>query len=451
MKYFLAIIGGGPAGYTAAEKASKAGKDVVLFEQNAVGGTCLNVGCIPTKSLLYGAKQYYNATHAQKYGVTAENVAFDFAAMQKRKTIVVRKLVAGIKQRLNNEHCTLVSGAAAVVSRTDELVTVSCNGETYEAENLLICTGSTNFVPPIPGIKENEYVWDSSDALAATELPKSIIIVGGGVIGMEFATLYHELGVPVTVIEAMPTILPNLDQDIVNVLLEKYKKAGINILTSTKVESIEGGKVNVKSQISNDQLQISAERILVSVGRRANLQGLEALNDLELNRRAIIVDEFMKTNLPNVYACGDVTGKIMLAHVAARQAEVMVGRLLKQIPLQRIAYNAIPSVVYTNPEIASVGITEQQAAELNIETEVRQLPMTFSGRFMAENEGETGLCKLVLDTKKQTILGVHCIGNPCSEFIAAASFAVRMGYTTAEFEQVVFPHPTVSEILHEII
>lgn len=451
MKYFLAIIGGGPAGYTAAEKASKAGKDVVLFEQNAVGGTCLNVGCIPTKSLLYGAKQYYNATHAQKYGVTAENVAFDFAAMQKRKTIVVRKLVAGIKQRLNNEHCTLVSGAAAVVSRTDELVTVSCNGETYEAENLLICTGSTNFVPPIPGIKENEYVWDSTDALAATELPKSIIIVGGGVIGMEFATLYHELGVPVTVIEAMPTILPNLDQDIVNVLLEKYKKAGINILTSTKVESIEGGKVNVKSQISNDQLQISAERILVSVGRRANLQGLEALNDLELNRGAIIVDEFMKTNLPNVYACGDVTGKIMLAHVAARQAEVMVGRLLKQIPLQRIAYNAIPSVVYTNPEIASVGITEQQAAELNVEAEVRQLPMTFSGRFMAENEGETGLCKLVLDTKKQTILGVHCIGNPCSEFIAAASFAVRMGYTTAEFEQVVFPHPTVSEILHEII
>ena len=451
MKYFLAIIGGGPAGYTAAEKASKAGKDVVLFEQNAVGGTCLNVGCIPTKSLLYGAKQYYNATHAQKYGVTAENVAFDFAAMQKRKTIVVRKLVAGIKQRLNNEHCTLVSGAAAIVSRTDELVTVSCNGETYEAENLLICTGSTNFVPPIPGIKENEYVWDSTDALAATELPKSIIIVGGGVIGMEFATLYHELGVPVTVIEAMPTILPNLDQDIVNVLLEKYKKAGINILTSTKVESIEGGTVHVKSQISNEQLQISAERILVSVGRRANLQGLEALNDLELNRGAIIVDEFMKTNLPNVYACGDVTGKIMLAHVAARQAEVMVGRLLKQIPLQRIAYNAIPSVVYTNPEIASVGITEQQAAELNIETEVRQLPMTFSGRFMAENEGETGLCKLVLDTKKQTILGVHCIGNPCSEFIAAASFAVRMGYTTAEFEQVVFPHPTVSEILHEII
>ena len=449
----MAILGGGPSGYTAAEKASKAGKDVVLFEQNAVGGTCLNVGCIPTKSLLYGAKQYYNATHAAKYGVTAENVVFDYAAMQKRKTIVVRKLVAGIKQRLNNEHCTLVSGSATVLSRTDELVTIRCNEETYEAENLLICTGSTNFVPPIPGIKDNPAVWDSTDALAATELPASIIIVGGGVIGMEFATLYHELGVPVTVIEAMPTILPNLDQEVVSVLLEKYKKAGINILTSTKVESIDGNEVSISSPSlqGGDGGRLVAERILVSVGRRANLQGLEALNDLELNRGAIVIDDFCKTNLPNVFAAGDVTGKIMLAHVAARQAEVCIGRLLKQIPLQRIAYNAIPSVVYTNPEIASVGITEQQAESMSIPTEVRKLPMTFSGRFMAENEGETGLCKMVVDAKNHSVLGVHMIGNPCSEFIAAASFAVRMGYTTAEFEQVVFPHPTVSEILHEIL
>ena len=451
MRYFLAIIGGGPAGYTAAEKASKAGKDVVLFEQNAVGGTCLNVGCIPTKSLLYGAKQYYNATHAQKYGVTAENVSFDFAAMQKRKTIVVRKLVAGIKQRLNNEHCTLVSGAAKVVSHQPSVVSIECNGEVYEAENLLICTGSTNFVPPIPGIKDNPAVWDSTDALAAAELPKSIIIVGGGVIGMEFATLYHELGVPVTVIEAMPTILPNLDQEVVAVLLEKYKKAGINILTSTKVEKIEGNEVFVQSPITNNQSPISAERILVSVGRRANLQGLEALNDLELNRGAIVIDDFCKTNLPNVYAAGDVTGKIMLAHVAARQAEVCIGRLLKQIPLQRIAYNAIPSVVYTNPEIASVGVTEAQAESMSIPVEVRRLPMTFSGRFMAENEGETGLCKMIVDAKNHSVLGVHMIGNPCSEFVAAASFAVRMGYTMAEMEQVVFPHPTVSEILHEIL
>ena len=442
MRYFLAIIGGGPAGYTAAELASKAGKDVILFEQSSLGGTCLNVGCIPTKSLLYGAKQYYNATHAQRYGVTAENVSFDFAAMQKRKTIVVRKLVAGIKQRLNNEHCTLVSGAASVVSRTDNQVTIACNGENYEAENLLICTGSTNFVPPIPGIQDNPAIWDSTAALEAKELPSSIIIVGGGVIGMEFATLYHELDIPVTIIEALPRILANLDESISEYITTTYTKRGINILTSTKVTAFEGNKV-----ILDNGEMLEADKILVSVGRRANLQGLEALTDLEYNRGVIVVDDFCRTNLPNVYAAGDVTGKIMLAHVAARQAEVAVGRMLKQIPVQRIAYNAIPSVVYTNPEIASVGISESALEGC----EARTLPMTFSGRFMAENEGETGLCKLVINTRSQAVMGVHLVGNPCSEFIAAASFAVRMGYTVPEFRQVVFPHPTVSEILKEIL
>ncbi len=455
--YFLAIIGGGPAGYTAAEKAAQAGKDVVLFEQTALGGTCLNVGCIPTKTLLYSAKQYYNAKNAAKYGVTAENVVFDYAKMAQRKTKVVRKLVAGIKQRLNNEHCTVVSGAASVVSRTDEQVVIACGEEQYTADNLLICTGSSNFVPPIPGVKDNPAVWDSTDALAATALPQSMLIVGGGVIGMEFATLYHELGVPVTVIEAMPTILPNLDQEVVTVLLEKYRKAGVQILTDTKVTEIQGNKVLTTAG------EYEAEHILVSVGRRANLQGLEALGDIELYRGGIVVDDFMKTNLRNVYAAGDVTGKIMLAHVASRQAEVAVGRMLKQLPLQRIAYNAIPSVVYTNPEIASVGMTEKEvsqfyqdmegksAEEVQDMYEVHRLPMTYSGRFVAENEGETGLCKMLIDKRNRTILGVHCVGNPCSEFIAAASFAVRMGYTVDEFRQVVFPHPTVSEILKEIL
>ncbi len=455
--YFLAIIGGGPAGYTAAEKAAQAGKDVVLFEQTALGGTCLNVGCIPTKTLLYSAKQYYNAKNAAKYGVTAENVVFDYAKMAQRKTKVVRKLVAGIKQRLNNEQCTVVSGTASVVSRTDEQVVIACGEEQYTADNLLICTGASNFVPPIPGVKDNPAVWNSTDALAAIALPQSMLIVGGGVIGMEFATLYHELGVPVTVIEAMPTILPNLDQEVVSVLLEKYRKAGVLILTDTKVTEIQGNKVLTTVG------EYEAEHILVSVGRRANLQGLEALGDIELYRGGIVVDDFMKTNLRNVYAAGDVTGKIMLAHVASRQAEVAVGRMLKQLPLQRIAYNAIPSVVYTNPEIASVGMTEKEvsqfyqdmegksAEEVQDMYEVHRLPMTYSGRFVAENEGETGLCKMLIDKRNWTILGVHCVGNPCSEFIAAASFAVRMGYTVDEFRQVVFPHPTVSEILKEIL
>jgi len=419
--------------------ASKAGKNVVLFERDTLGGTCLNVGCIPTKTLLYSAKQYYNVTHARKYGVMAENVSFDYAAMQKRKTIVVRKLVAGIKQRLNNECCTLVTGEAQVLSRTDEKVVVTCNGTEYEAENLLICTGSTNFVPPIPGIRDNEAVWSSTDALAAKELPVSMLIVGGGVIGMEFATLYHELGIPVTVIEALPQILPNIDGEIAGMLRERYEKDGVQILTGTKVLEIKGNTV------LTSQGEFTAERILVCVGRRANLTGLEALTDLEYER-GIKVDDFMRTNLPNVYAAGDVTGKIMLAHVASRQAEVAVGRMLRQIPVQRIAYNAIPSVVYTNPEIACVGIGEQ-----DMDCEVHRLPMTFSGRFMAENEGETGLCKMLIDKKSRSVLGVHLFGNPCSEFIAAASFAVRMGYTVPEFRQVVFPHPTVSEVLKDLL
>ena len=447
MKYFLAIIGGGPAGYTAAEKASKAGKDVVIFEQNALGGTCLNVGCIPTKSLLYGAKQYYNATHASRYGVTAQEVAFDFTAMQKRKTIVVRKLVAGIKARLNNEHCTIVNGAAKVISYQPSVVSIECNGETFEAQNILVCTGSNNFVPPIPGINDNPAVWDSTDALNAAELPSSIIIVGGGVIGMEFATLYHELGVDVTVIEAMSSILPNLDTDAVNYLSDKYRKAGINILTDTRVEEINGNKIKANGE------WYEADKILVSVGRRANLAGLEALTELSLNRGCVVVDEYMCTNLPGVYAAGDVTGKIMLAHVASRQAEIAVDHMLQEVngQLSTINYMAVPSVVYTNPEIASVGLSEKQAEQQGLEVEVRTLPMTFSGRFMAENEGETGLCKIIIDAQKKTIIGVHCVGNPCSEFIVAATCAVTKGYTAEQFKQVIFPHPTVSEILHEIV
>lgn len=454
MSYFLAIIGGGPAGYVAAERAAAAGKSVVLFEQNSLGGTCLNVGCIPTKTLLYSAKQYYNATHADKYGVKAEGVTFDYTKMVQRKQKVVRKLVAGIKQKLTD--VTVVNGKAECAMQ-DGHILVTCAGEQYEAENLLICTGSHNFVPPIPGVENNEAVWDSTMALDAKELPKSIVIVGGGVIGMEFATLYHELGVEVTVIEAMPTILPNLDEEVVEVLLEKYKKAGITILTDTKVVELQGGKVITTNG------EYEAERVLISVGRRPNLEGLEGLSGLEFDRRGIKVDDFMKTNLPGVYAAGDVTGKIMLAHVASRQAEVAVGRMLRQLPLQRIAYNAIPSVVYTNPEIACVGMTQREVSSFYQDMEgksadeiaekyiVKKLPMTFSGRFVAENEGETGLCKMLIDAKNQTVLGVHMIGNPCSEFVAAASFAVRMGYTVSEFQQVVFPHPTVSEILKEVL
>lgn len=449
--YNLAIMGAGPAGYTAAALASKAGMNVVLFEQDAIGGTCLNVGCIPTKTLLYSAKQYHNACHAGKYGVTVTDVQFDFQKIQQRKTKIIRKLAAGIKSQVKD--CTLVPFAANVTAYSENQITLEANGETYEAERLLICTGSQNFVPPIPGIEDNPAVWDSTDALAAKELPASIVIVGGGVIGMEFATLYMELGIQVTVVEAMPDILPNIDSEVRTLLREKYQKQGVQFLCSTKVQAIEGNRI-ICQTADNQPGELEADRILVAVGRRANLQGINAL-PIEIERGAIKVNEFMQTNLQNVYAAGDVTGKILLAHVASRQAEVAVGRMLKQVPLQRIAYNAIPSVVYTNPEIAVVGLSEADLqgkdCVLPIECDIHRLPMTFSGRFVAENEGETGLCKVVVDRKNRTILGVQMIGNPCSEFVAAASFAVRMGYTLPEFRQVVFPHPTVSEILRETV
>lgn len=441
--YNLAIIGGGPAGYTAAEKASKAGLSVVLFEKDSVGGTCLNVGCIPTKTLLYSAKQYYHATHADKYGIAAENVSFDYGKIVQRKTKIVRKLVAGIKAKLKD--CTLVSGAATVVEYAPEKVVISCGEETYEAQNLLICTGSNNFVPPIPGIEGNPAVWSSTEALAATELPKSMVIIGGGVIGMEFATLYMELGVPVTVIEALPSILPNIDPEVVGLLKAKYEKAGITFLTSARVQALEGNTVRYQRADAAEAETMEADKILVCVGRRANLQGLEGLKNLQTERGVVVVNEHMQTNLPNVFAAGDVTGKIMLAHVASRQAEVAVNHLLGVQDEMR--YDTVPSVVYTNPEIASVGRAEEPE---NADFAVRKLPMTYSGRFMAENEGETGLCKLVVDAKTERIVGAHLFGNPCSEFVAAAAMAIEQQLTARDMERVIFPHPTVSEILKEV-
>ncbi len=442
----LAIIGGGPAGYTAAELAAKAGLSVLLFEKEALGGTCLNLGCIPTKTLLYSAKQFHNALHADKYGVTAENVSFNYAKIVQRKTKIVRKLVAGIKAKLQD--CTVIQGEATILSRTTDKVVIACANELYEAERLLICTGSDNFVPPIPGIADNPAVWSSTDALAATELPDSITIIGGGVIGMEFATLYMELGVHVTVVEALPNILPNIDHDIIDQLRSKYEKAGVTFITSARVQAIEGNTVRFRRTDATDDESLQADKILVSVGRRAHLPCLDNLPELRLERGTIVVNEHMQTNLSNIYAAGDVTGKIMLAHVASRQAQVAVNHILGNT--DEMHYDAIPSVIYTNPEIACVGLSETDAL-LNANAVIRKLPMTFSGRFMAENEGENGLCKLIFDNQTQTILGVHMLGNPCSEFVAVAAMAIETKQTVSQLEKLIFPHPTVSEILKEIV
>ena len=441
--YFVAIMGGGPAGYTAGAELAKNGKSVIVFEKEELGGTCLNVGCIPTKTLLYSAKQFCNAQN-EKYGIKAENVAFDWDKMQQRKDKIIRKLRAGVKQQLTN--CTVIKGEATVVERNDEKVIIECNGEQYTAEKLLICTGSSNFVPPIDGIENNPNVWDSTAALQAKELPQSIAIIGGGVIGMEFATLFAELGVEVSVVEFMPNLLPNIDEQISLLLKDKYQKQGIHFYLQNKVTAINGNTLTIENH-AGETTTLTAEKILLSVGRRPNLNGLENLG-LKINK-GIEVDDFMRTNLPNVYAVGDVTSKIMLAHVATQQAEIAAKSMLNE-PTISFGECVIPSVVYTNPEIATVGITEQTANQLGGYI-VKSIPMSFSGRFVAENESENGLCKVILDEKMNVIKGVHLFGNVSSEIIATATMAIQQKMTIEQLKQIVFPHPTVSEIIKECL
>lgn len=443
--YKLAIIGGGPAGYTAAERAAHHGMSTIIFEKKALGGTCLNEGCIPTKALLYGAKTYTNALNAAKYGVNVEGACFDYAKMHSRKTKVVRKLVAGIKAKLNNDLCTVISAEATVTAYSPEKVTITANGETYEAENLLLCNGSENIVPPIPGI-ESPAIWNSTDALACNTLPETVAIVGGGVIGMEFAALFCSLGVKVSVIEMMPEILGNMDNETSALLREDYAKRGIDFYMQARVTSFDGNTVYFEHEGENKSL--TAERILVSVGRKAATQGLEAL-PLEYAKKGIAVNEHMQTNLPNVYAAGDITGYSMLAHTAVHEAEVAVHHLCGI--QDAMSYNAIPGVVYTCPEVAGVGLTETACTQAGQPCATAKLPMTFSGRFVAENEGVNGLCKVIFNPENNKVVGVHLFGNPASEIINMAALAIERGLTVEEWRNSVVGHPTVSEIVKETL
>jgi len=447
--YDLMIIGGGPGGYVAAERAGHKGLNVILFEKNRMGGVCLNEGCIPTKTLLYSAKTYVNALHGDKYGVFAEQVTFDFGKMAARKDKVVRKLVAGVEIAMKTNHVTVVKGEAMIQGRSAEGVAIACNGETYLGANLLICTGSEAFIPPIPGLDlSNEAILTNREILALKELPASLVVIGGGVIGMEFASFFNNLGVKVTVIEMLPEILGGLDFEISAMLRDVYAKKGIEFHLQAKVVKVEGNKVFFEKDGKTESVE--GEKILASLGRRAVTKGfgLENLN-VEMNRNAIKVDEKMRTNVPGVFAAGDVTGFSLLAHTASREGEVVVNNLTGRPDVMR--YNAIPGVVYTNPEVAGVGLTEEAAKAQGIAYKVAKLPMAFAGRFVVENEGGNGLCKVLVGEKYGEVLGVHILGNPCSEMIYGACLAIEQEMTIKEMQEVVFPHPTVSEILKETI
>ncbi len=445
----LIIIGGGPAGYVAAERAGHKGLNVILFEKKSMGGVCLNEGCIPTKTLLYTAKTYENALHGDKYGVYGDNIRFDFSKIMARKNKVVKKLVAGVESKMKLHHVTVVKGEAMIQGRSPKGVEVICNGETYFGANLLICTGSEAFVPPIPGIAEaGKIILTNREILDLKEQPKSLVIIGGGVIGMEFASFYNSLGTKVTVVEMLPEILGGLDFEISAMLRDIYGKKGIEFNLNAKVVKVEGNKVIFEKD--GQTQSVEGDKILVSVGRRAVTKGfgLENLN-VEMNRGGIKVDEKMRTNVPGVFAAGDVTGFSLLAHTASREGEVVVNNLTGRA--DRMRYNAIPCVVYTNPEVAGVGETEESAKAKGIAFKVAKLPMAYAGRFIAENEGGSGICKVLVGEKHGEVIGVHMLGNPCSEMIYGACMAIEQEMTLTELQEVVFPHPTVSEIFKETI
>lgn len=445
MKYQVMIIGGGPAGYTAAEAAGKAGLSVVLFEKQNLGGVCLNEGCIPTKTLLYSAKTYDGAKHASKYAVNVPEVSFDLSKIIARKSKVVRKLVLGVKGKLTSNNVTIVTGEAQIIDKN----TVRCGEETYEGDNLIICTGSETFIPPIAGIQAVDY-WTHRDALDNKELPASLAIVGGGVIGMEFASFFNSLGVQVTVIEMLDEILGGMDKELSALLRAEYAKRGIKFLLSTKVVSLsksEEGAV-VAYENAEGAGSVVAEKLLMSVGRRPVSKGFGLENlGLQLTERGnVAVDNKMQTSVPGVYVCGDLTGFSLLAHTAVREAEVAVHAILGKE--DTMSYRAIPGVVYTNPEIAGVGQTEESLLAKGIPYHAVKLPMAYSGRFVAENEGVNGVCKILIGEDK-TILGAHVLGNPASEIITLAGMAVELKLTTTEWKKIVFPHPTVAEIFRE--
>lgn len=445
MKYDVAIIGGGPAGYTAAELAAKNGLSTVLFEKNALGGVCLNEGCIPTKTLLYSAKTYDNIKHASKYAVSAESPSFDLPKIITRKNKVVKKLTAGIKMKMKENGVEVVSGVAEIQRCDDDgTITILCAENEYQAANLLICTGSETVIPPIPGLSETEY-WTSREALQAKELPSSLVVIGGGVIGMEFASFFNSMGVEVHVVEMIDKILGPMDRELSEMLQAEYAKRGVKFYLNYKVTAVNGTEVSIEKD--GETTVLTGEKILLSTGRRPVTKGFGLENlSLEPFRNGVKVNEYMQTSLPNVYACGDITAFSLLAHTAVSEAEVAIDHILGKS--RKMSYKAIPGVVYTNPEISGVGKTEEELQAEGVPYTVKKVPMAFSGRFVAENEMGNGVCKLIL-SEDGTLIGAHMLGNPSSELIVIAGIAIEKGMKAEEIRSFVFPHPTVGEIIKE--
>ncbi len=448
--YDLLVLGGGPAGYLAAERAGHAGLSVCCFEMREMGGVCLNEGCIPSKALLNSAKMYDHAVHGKSFGVIANDITLDHAAVQKRRAKVVRTLVAGVKGKMKANNVTVVKERAAIRGLIDGGIAVEAAGEVYEGKRLLIATGSSPVVPPIPGLKdglEAGWVLTNREVLTLPEVPKELVIIGGGVIGLEMASYYNSAGSHVTVIEMLDHIAGPTDREIADFLLKEYAAKGVDFKLNAKVVSLGDGKVAYEQE--GQSLAVAADKVLLSIGRRANTAGigLEAIG-VETNRMGVITDAQGRTNVPNVFAAGDVNGVSMLAHTAYREAEVCVNTMLGKRDTMR--YHAIPSVIYTQPEVAGVGLTEEAAKAEGIDYECQKLSMRYAGRFVAENDGD-GLCKVLIDKKHRNIIGAHLVGGYASEIIWGAAAMIEAELRVQDAREIVFPHPTVSEILREVI
>ena len=415
-----------------------------------MGGTCLNEGCVPTKSLLYCAKQYSAAKHGADYGISAENVTIDHAKVTARKDRVVKTLVTGVKAAMKANNIHVYMAEARIEGRAaDRTFLVRAGEELLSADRLVIATGSVAAVPPVPGLKEgleSGFVVTNREALELKELPESLVCIGGGVIGLEMACYFATVGVKVTIIEMMPKIAGSTDAEICSSLMKTYQKEGMVFKLSAKL--LEVGTDSVLYEDADGKHVLPCRKVLLSAGRKANVAGLnlEALN-IQTERGAVVTDSHMCTNVQGVYAVGDCNGRLMLAHTAYREAEVAVNHMLGV--RDEMCYEAIPSVIYTNPEVASVGETQESAEKKGLNVKVVKTSMRTSGRYLAENPGGSGFCKLVYDLDRQCLVGVQMIGNYSSEIIYGAALMLETQLPLSQLKKLVFPHPSVCEVIRE--
>ncbi len=447
----LLIIGGGPGGYVAAIYAAKNGRTVTLVEKSQLGGTCLNVGCIPTKALVKSAEICHSVNNASVFGVDIDgNIRVNMKKVIDRKDQVKNKLVSGIDYLMNKNNINVISGQASFMDQHTVAVTgnESC---IIKAKDIIIATGSKISKPPIPGM-DLPFVRNSTTALSDTELPKSIAIIGGGVIGMEFAFLYRNLGVDVHVIEFMDRILTMVDHEISCEMQAIAEDAGIKIHTGSKVLKIQSsmnGTAVTSYEDKNGEHLLVSDKVLVAIGREPDLEGLSLeLSGVLLNSRGrgIEVNSAMRTNIDHIYAIGDVTDKIQLAHVASHQGMVAVDNLLGKHTA--MDYSAVPNVIFTTPEIASVGINEDEARAKGLNISIGRFSFEGNGKALTMNEPR-GFIKLVKDNESQKIIGGSIIGPDASSLISTLTLAIANGFTEKQITETIFSHPTTSEVIHE--